>query len=331
MIEARYSRGFYAGWQPLLTSLSNRVPWALADVLIAVAAVGCVWLLARSWRGPAAGRRLRTALRAGGVLATCAAVLATWFLLSWGLNYRRLPLSAQLDHDPARIDVARVRELATLAVGELNALHAPAHARPWPDDERLRQEMTGPFTEALRRVGLPDAIVAGRSKRTLLGAYLEAAGIAGFTNPFALDVVIVPAALPVERPALLLHEWAHLAGLAHEADAGFLGWLAGMQGHEQLRYSAWLDVLPRLAGALPEGERRAVMSGLGEGPRADYRAIAARLARVRPAVRDVAWSGYGRFLEANRVAEGLRSYDGVVGLVAGTAFDEGWRPRRRRP
>jgi hypothetical protein len=129
---------------------------------------------------------------------------------------------------------------------------------------------------------------------------------------------------------MVLHEWGHLAGLAHEAEAGFLAWLAGVRGDEQAGYSAWLDLLPRLIGALDPGEAREVMAGLGEGPRADYRAIRERLERIRPAVRDAAWAGYDQFLQANRVAEGVRSYDGVVTLVAGTVFDEGWRPLPRR-
>lgn len=328
VVERAYARGAYAAWQPWLTGLSNLVAWAVADVLIALAAGVVAWAVAGPLR--ARGRRLRIALRRALVVASIGAGLAAWFLLGWGLNYRRLPLSAQLDHDPARIDVARVLAVAGEATDQLNALHPVAHGEPWPEEADLVVRLAPSFRDALRAVDLPDTVVAGRPKATLLGPYLEAAGIAGFTNPFALDVVIVPAALPVERPALLLHEWAHLAGLAHEADAGFLGWLAGLRGGPHARYSAWLDLLPRLLAALPEEQARPVRGRLGEGPREDYRAIAARLAAVRPMVRDAAWSGYERFLEANRVREGLRSYDGVVGLVAGTAFDEGWAPRLRR-
>jgi hypothetical protein len=269
----------------------------------------------------------RAGARLLAAVLLAASLLALWFLASWGLNYRRLPLQARLDHDAARIDVARVQALASAAVAQLNALHAEAHGRPWPADADLPARLGAPFARALRALALPDTIVPGRSKWTLLGGYFEAAGIAGFTNPFTLDVIVAPAALPFERPALVLHEWAHLAGLAHEAEAGFVGWLAGVGGDAQARYSAWLDLLPRLAAALPDEDARAVMGQLGPGPRADYRAIRERLQRIRPAVRDAAWAGYEKFLESNRVASGLRSYDEVVGLVAGTAFDEGWRPR----
>jgi len=88
-------------------------------------------------------------------------------------------------------------------------------------------------------------------------------------------------------------------------------------------------VLPRLLGGLPRDDRRAVSGGLAAGPRADYEAIDRRLAAVRPAVRDVAWAGYDRFLRANRVEDGVRNYDAVTHLLAGTAFDESWHPRPR--
>ena len=111
------------------------------------------------------------------------------------------------------------------------------------------------------------------------------------------------------------------------AEAGFAGWVACMQGDAQLRYSAWLDLLPRLLASVNASDRKALSAAIAEGPRADYRAIDERLARVRPLVRDVAWQGYDQFLHANRVAEGVRSYDGVVGLVAAARFDDRWRPR----
>ncbi len=301
----------------------------MADPLLALVLATLGWLAAAPWRRAATGARLRIALRSMLILVALAGAGTTWFLASWGLNYRRAPLAIRLDHDPARVDEAAVRRAATTAVSELNALYAGTHDRPWAEGEALRAGMAPVLAEALREIALPDGFVAGLPKRTWLGPWFEAAGIAGFTNPWSLDVIIVPSALPFERPAMLLHEWGHLAGLAHEAEAGFIGWLAGMRGTPQVRYSAWLDLLPHLTAMLPLPAAKAVMAGLDEGPREDYRAIARRLEQVRPMVRHVAWSGYRRFLEANTVAEGLRSYDGVASLVVGTAFDEGWRPRLR--
>ena len=44
------------------------------------------------------------------------------------------------------------------------------------------------------------------------------------TDPFLLDVIVNDDLLPMERPAMVAHEWGHLAGLAREAEASYFGW-----------------------------------------------------------------------------------------------------------
>jgi hypothetical protein len=329
-VDRVYSNGAYPLWQRVMTSLSNFTGLAWIDALAVVIAG---WLIAHL---VAAYRRSRPRQRGrvwGAFLlrvVACAAVLALWFMVSWGMNYRRSPLSAHLDFDRARVTAVRVREVAGIAAAALNARHGPAHAEPWPAGRALLSRLAPAFTEGKALLGLPRDTVPGRPKVTLLGPWFRAAGIAGFTNPLLLEVMLTPDALPFEQPSLLAHEWAHLAGLTNEAEAGFLGWLVCMHGDTQAQYSGWLELLPRLVGNLPPEERRRVTNSLGEGVKSDYRAIDARLRHVRPLARDVAWAGYDRFLKAHRVEGGVQSYDAVVSFVAGTAFDKEWRPRVRR-
>jgi hypothetical protein len=62
-----------------------------------------------------------------------------------------------------------------------------------------------------------------------------------------------------------------------------------------------------------------VVAALIDGPRADLRAIAARLARdVSPKVSAAGWRVYDQYLKANRVEAGTASYAQVVRLVLGT-------------
>jgi hypothetical protein len=161
----------------------------------------------------------------------------------------------------------------------------------------------------------------------VLGPYFRWTSVSGMTDPFFLEVMLTPDALPFERPALLAHEWGHLAGFAHEAEAGFVGWVTAMRAGAQGEYSAWLDLYPRLARALPDAARAGLDRRLAEGPRRDYREIEARLARASPRIRDAAWRSYDQFLKANRVAEGVASYDRMVVLVVGTRFGDGWTLR----
>jgi hypothetical protein len=147
-------------------------------------------------------------------------------------------------------------------------------------------------------------------------------------DPFFLEVMITPDALPFELPAILSHEWGHLAGYANESEASFVGWLTCMQGGAQARYSAWLQLTPRLVAGMPPAARTKVTVKLAAGPRTDLQAIEERLRRaVVPELNAAAWAGYDRYLKANRVTGGVRSYDDVVTLIAGTSFDRRWRPR----
>jgi hypothetical protein len=68
---------------------------------------------------------------------------------------------------------------------------------------------------------------------------------------------------------------------------------------------------------------------LDDGPRQDLQAMAARYARSTPLVRRTAQSVYDEYLKANRVGEGIASYDAVVRLMIGTRYNERWTPRVR--
>ena len=50
------------------------------------------------------------------------------------------------------------------------------------------------------------------------------------TDPFFLEVIVNPDVLPIERPFVVAHEWAHLAGYADESEANFVAWLTCAHG-----------------------------------------------------------------------------------------------------
>jgi hypothetical protein len=311
--------------QPRLTAFSSRVSFAWLDVLIAGAAVAGTWIWTRPLAAAARGHRARAFGTAAGRSAVLASLAYLLFLGLWGSNYSRPPLSSRLAFEPARVGESAVRALAARTVAGLNDLHAQAHALPWRPVRDLPSGLGASFAETQRLLGASRVAIPAPPKRTLLGGYFRWASIAGMTDPFLLEVMITPDALPFEQPAILAHEWAHLAGFANESEAEFVGWLTCVRGGVQARYSAWLSLFPRL----PEAARAEAARQLAAGPRADFAAIRERLRRASPAVTTVAWSGYDRFLRAHHVPDGIASYDGVVRLIAGTEFDEPWRPRLR--
>lgn len=313
-VEAIYARGLYPALQRRLIPIGNAAPLPLFDLaLLALALGAAVWVTC--WR-----RGARSA-HSGGVVGAMfwrtlvvSSALYLWFLATWGLNYRRAPLAAELDYDPRRVTPAAIRSLADRTVDELNQLHLRAHHGGWPALDDLPAQLEPAVRRALRLLDLPMP-GAPRPHLSLVSRYFRWAGIDGMMDPFFLEVLLNPDLAPFERPFAFAHEWAHLVGLAREGEASFVAWLSCQLGSEAMRYSGWLALAPYVWSALDPASRPSVVGRLEVGPRRDLAAIDARLARAVPALRRVAWRSYDQFLKAQRVETGIASYDEVVRLV----------------
>ncbi len=328
-VERLYSTGAYLAAQQMVTRLSSLVGFALLDLLAAVLAVAlAVWWWRSIRRAPHGWRAcgvaaLHTAFRTLGL----AAAIYLIFLTMWGLNYRREPLTAKLDYQPARITPSALATLSGEGVSRLNRLHAKAAAEgDWPAFDEIPAWLGPAFDAAQRQLGASSPAVPGRPKPTLLASYFRTAGVDGMMNPWGLEVLVNDAVLPYERPFLVAHEWSHLAGYANEAEASFVGLLVCLAGDARSRYSAWLYLTPRLVQHLPRDVQAEVWAGLDDVPRVHLRTIAARFTReTTPIVQRSASVVYDRFLRANRVDAGVASYGLVVDLVLGTAGTGTWQ------
>ena len=312
-VEAAFSSAIYPSWQRAATTATNWAPFAVLDLVLAAAIVGLVLASVHAGRR-AGGTRVRRAVAGLGAAAAVAAGVYLWFFLSWGLNYQRLPVATRLGLDRSRATPAAVGRFATRTVHELNRLRPLAHGRPWPSPADTAAGLRPAFAAAVARLRQRD-VVAGWPKRSLLQPWFRWAGIDGVTNPFVPEVVVNSDLLAVEWPFTLAHEWGHLAGLAHESEASYAGWLTCLAAGDQARYSAHLWVLGHAAAGLPRSERERLIAQLDAGPLSDLRAISARSAQSVPMVRNVSWATYDRYLKTNRVSEGLRSYDGALVLI----------------
>src|SRR5436190_1287837 len=310
IVERWYSRGLYPPLQRILTSASNLVPFALFDVL---------WIAAAALAFAIAYRCISTAgWRAGTVrlligAAHAAAIVYLAFLAAWGLNYRRVPLTAKLQFDPSRVTETAAVRLGDANAALLNARYAEAHQAP-----ASRDLLAAAFQDTVRVFGAPGPVLPGRPKPTLLGEYFHQIAVAGMTDPFLLETLIAPDLLEVELPFVIAHEWAHLAGYADESEANFVAWLTCRRADGAAQYSAALSLI---------GYQLPKTLVLDPGPRSDLFAIRYRYSRTNRALRVAARTGYDRYLKANRVERGVESYDEVVQLILGTGFDASGNPR----
>ena len=238
LIERYYSSGLFPPLQRVMTSLSNSVGFALFDVVLACGVVVLLVLIVRdlasrvSW--PRRLFRIATRLAVTGAAAYLA------FLLAWGLNYRREPLREKLPFASERVSPESAALLAREAVTALNALHARAHAAGSAGAGVVDTRLAAAFHDAAGIVGGSRQTVPGRPKRTLLDLYFRRVGVAGMTDPYFLETLVTSTLLPFERPSVVAHEWAHLAGFSDEGEANFVGWLACVRGDAPHQYSGWL-------------------------------------------------------------------------------------------
>jgi hypothetical protein len=313
-VESAFASGVYPAWQQLATSATNLVPFAVLDVLLILSVGALVAAAMHGWRRAGGGRTRRALASVVAALGVAAAVYL-WFLLSWGLNYQRVPVATRQGIDRGRATPARLATFADDTVAELNRLHPLAHRHAWPDASALAARLTPAFRTALPSVGSSASVVPGRPKWSLLQPYLRWAGIDGVTNPFVPEVVVNHDLLPVEWPFTVAHEWGHLVGLAHEAEASYMGWLTCLAGDEQAQYSARLWAFAHIFTAISSEQRIVLSNRLQNGPRRDLHAIAQRSSRSVRFVRTLSWTAYDRYLKSNRVSEGLASYDAAIVLI----------------
>ena len=329
-VERWFSRALFPAIQRLVTPVSNAVPFAVFDLLTIAAAVLLVWAVGRTVRRAWRARDWRLLVPMFGNVAAVAAVVYLVFLGVWGLNYRRVPMRDRLVTAGGPPSAEAVLRLGLTAVEQLNTLHAAAHAAGWPAAPWRDAGLVRAFAEAQRLLGSEAGTVPGRLKQSVYGPYFRWTSVDGMVNPFALEVLANPDLLPFERPFVAAHEWAHLAGYAHEAEANFLGWLTCLRGGPAARYSGWLYLYWQVSGEVGSGDRVRLSNALAEGPRRDVEAIVDRLRRGQlPLLRNASWLVYDQYLRANRVEEGIRSYGEVVTLILRTRFSDDWRPVRR--
>jgi hypothetical protein len=328
-VDRYYGRGLYPRLQPAVTRLSNLTPFSWLDLLVAVVAVLVVFGIWRVVRGPS-GRRWR-AFESGATAAIAgAAVLYIAFLLLWGFNYRRTPVREHLDFDRTRVNQAALKVFAEVAVEQTNHWRAELGTKGAPDRTaaEIARGLEIPFGNVTRYLNLHTAVVA-RPKVPLVTPYFNAAGLSGLTNPFGLETLVASDVLPHERPMVVAHEWAHLAGVGFESEATFVAFVICQRGDAAARYSAWLEVTERVVMACRLEDRQPLVRKLSPEVKADLRAAKNREKADRVVwLSTAAWDLYDTYLRAHRVPDGVHSYDAVVALLVGTPFDKTWLPVR---
>ncbi len=324
-IEHTYANGVYAGLARTFVPLSNRLPFAVGDLLLIalVAGLGTTWIVGL--------RRKRYAwpVRTGLLVvrtAAVAAVVVIWFDAAWALNYRRVPVVGRVAFDATRVTPATVTAFSKRIIAALNATAPLAHAHA-PSEETVERSLAQAFGPVARRLGDTYDVRVSRPKTTLLNWWFATAGIGGTWNPFAYETILNADFLPFERPFALAHEWGHVAGFGDESDANLIAALTTLRCADPfIRYSGLFWAY----GFLPDADRQAVP--VTPLVAADLAAARARfLAHYNPQLFSLQWFVYDKYLRANRVKAGVVSYSLFVQVLVGTPLDGDGLPVSRPP
>ncbi|MFN2323073.1 MAG: DUF3810 family protein [Trueperaceae bacterium] len=300
--------------RPVLAS----VPGSLTGATIVLVLVGL---------GVAAARRGAAARWA--LLLAVAAVAGASFEAAWAVGYRRTPLEARLglpEGAPTQADLEAATE-RLIAIATEAAPVDPASVdrdASWP---------TPSWTSAAACVAAADAVVSERrtplaladTVRRLPAGTMLSGGFSGFVGPWWREPHLDGGLPPAAARATALHELAHAAGWAREAETDALGVLAGLRcDAAELRFAAAVHALgllraerARFAAGAPDEALEQRLAALPEAVgRAAAAARDATAAYARPAVGRAAGATYDAYLRAQGVDAGLADYGRAGVLVA---------------
>ncbi len=248
-----------------------------------------------------------------------AATLYALFIVLWGANYGRTPLETRLGLSTTAPTAA---ETAALARNLSQILRQNRNAsQSWTTDLSAGTASLKRLTEGLEQhpITLPHLV-----KYTPPGFLIFTGRATGITIPWTLEAYIDRALPYPVALATALHETAHVAGYAGEAEADFVAALAGLSAENAaVRYGAALVLFSRVAQALPPERYEALFNGLPDRAKADLTAYSRAYRRylAPDLVTLVQTRFYDSYLRTQRIEAGIADYDRVVVLLLAAQRD----------
>lgn len=334
-VDALYSRGGYLYIAGALTFVNRFYAYSVAEVLTLLLAVCLV-----GWTTWQARRLYLRRVRVGALLfssltgALWIAGAGLWvFLLVWGLNYQRMPLSVSVGMERRE---ARPEELETIGraiVEGVNRSFEESRASAgdgagMSDDGASRvplsrAQLYAELANAYRGVSLTGVggdVDFGPPKPVYFSGLMSRMQISGVYSPFTGEPNFNALMPEADVPFTIAHEIAHQRGFAREDEASFVAFVACITStHPYVRYSGYLNALGVVnvhARVAPERARE-IFAALAQGPRADMRARVLFWRRHQGRLGRMTQRLNNAYLKANRVKSGVKNYNEVNRLIIG--------------
>ena len=255
-----------------------------------------------------------------------------WFYIAWGLNYSQPNIYARIEMKPVEVSEAKFKAFAYQYADSLNALSISsdiAGSSIFSDsivDDGLKNRVRDAVLNEYNKIGYKEGINAPfnqhpHAKTMLFTPLSSMSGVTGSMGPFFCEFTLNGDILPHDYPATYAHEFAHFLGVANEGEANFYSYIVcTASADKQVRFSGYYHIFFHVLNNVfdilgeKEGERflKHIRPEIIQLAKSDRRYWLSKRCKALDAAQDIIFDFY---LKGNHVAEGRKSYSGVIGLI----------------
>ena len=325
-----YTTRIYPVIGTLLSPISGFFPFAVGDIFIALS---IAWVILY----PIYEIRLRKK-RVFGRVAEYLLWVYAWFYIAWGLNYSQPNIYYRIGMKPVEVSKAKFKKFAYQYADSLNALSnaslsnaslSNARKSISPDsivDDGLKNRVRDAVLKEYNKIGYREGINKPfnqhpHAKTMVFTPLSSMAGVTGSMGPFFCEFTLNGDILAHDYPATYAHEFAHFLGVANEGEANFYSYIVcTASADKQVRFSGYYHIFFHVLNNVydilgeKEGERflKHIHPEIIQRARNDRHYWLSKRCKALDAAQDVIFELY---LKGNHVAEGRKSYSGVIGLI----------------
>ena len=325
-----YTTRIYPVIGTLLSPISGFFPFAVGDIFIALS---IAWVILY----PIYEIGLRKK-RVFGRVAEYLLWVYAWFYIAWGLNYSQPNIYYRIGMKPVEVSKAKFKKFAYQYADSLNALSntslsnaslSNARKSISPDsivDDGLKNRVRDAVLKEYNKLGYREGINKPfnqhpHAKTMVFTPLSSMAGVTGSMGPFFCEFTLNGDILAHDYPATYAHEFAHFLGVANEGEANFYSYIVcTASADKQVRFSGYYHIFFHVLNNVydilgeKEGERflKHIRPEIIQRARNDRHYWLSKRCKALDAAQDFIFELY---LKGNHVAEGRKSYSGVIGLI----------------
>lgn len=339
-----YTTRIYPIIGSLLSPISGLFPFAVGDIFIALSIVWVIFypIYEIKWRKQLAKRFFFLAAKRGcypkkkvvfGRVAEYLLWVYAWFYIAWGLNYSQPNIYCRTGMKPVEVSEAKFREFAYRYADSINYLSEETAFDDQREsqfngmvDDGLKNRVRDAVLKGYNEIGAKEGINAPfnqhpHAKTMLFTPLSSMSGVTGSMGPFFCEFTLNGDIRPHDYPAIYAHEYAHLLGIANEGEANFYSYIVCTASSDKAvkfsgYYHIFFHVLRNVFDILgeKEGEKflKYIRPEIIQLAKSDRNYWLSKRCKVLDVAQDFIFDLY---LRGNHVAEGRKSYSGVVGLI----------------